>query len=314
MPEKEAPTTEPNRETEAEERNRRSCTELRLPSRTGPAHDISIRNVLTGRRLTRSGRGVHQPATKCGPPNSTHSIRPGTMIPERKSVRHTPLCGIGPLGLGRPAGTFERRRATIAESATVHQKANPRQLALADEPRQGAFCVTKSRASRDVRQDNVAVVQSTEQASHVTDMHVVSGPRATHMVGIEERALEEKDARGPNQLVLDPIAFRRVAAARDQRHLEGVPDLNALLLEFDQLRSGQIQESGLALAPDIKDGADARRDHRIDAKRPREQGAARRTGACGGVGAARTPPEWLAPGRTMTTTIEGLGQLVNTCI
>ena len=38
------------------------------------------------------------------------------------------------------------------------------------------------------------------------------------------------------------------------------------------------------------------------------------TGTCGGVGAARTPPEWLAPGRTMTTTIEGLGQLVNACI
>jgi acylpyruvate hydrolase len=37
------------------------------------------------------------------------------------------------------------------------------------------------------------------------------------------------------------------------------------------------------------------------------------TGTPGGVGAARTPPEWLAPGRTMTTTVEGLGQLVNTC-
>lgn len=38
------------------------------------------------------------------------------------------------------------------------------------------------------------------------------------------------------------------------------------------------------------------------------------TGTPGGVGAARTPQEWLAPGRTMTTTIEGLGQLVNRCI
>jgi len=38
------------------------------------------------------------------------------------------------------------------------------------------------------------------------------------------------------------------------------------------------------------------------------------TGTPGGVGAARTPPEWLAPGRTMITTIEGVGQLVNTCV
>jgi acylpyruvate hydrolase len=37
------------------------------------------------------------------------------------------------------------------------------------------------------------------------------------------------------------------------------------------------------------------------------------TGTPGGVGAARTPPEWLAAGRTMTTTIEGVGQLVNVC-
>jgi len=37
------------------------------------------------------------------------------------------------------------------------------------------------------------------------------------------------------------------------------------------------------------------------------------TGTPGGVGAARTPPEWLTPGVTMTTTIEGLGQLVNRC-
>ena len=38
------------------------------------------------------------------------------------------------------------------------------------------------------------------------------------------------------------------------------------------------------------------------------------TGTCGGVGAARTPPEWLSAGRTMTTTVERVGQLVNTCV
>lgn len=38
------------------------------------------------------------------------------------------------------------------------------------------------------------------------------------------------------------------------------------------------------------------------------------TGTPGGVGAARTPPEWLSPGRTMTTTIEHVGQLVNRCV
>ncbi|MCL4154217.1 UNVERIFIED_CONTAM: hypothetical protein GTU68_019297, partial [Idotea baltica] len=35
------------------------------------------------------------------------------------------------------------------------------------------------------------------------------------------------------------------------------------------------------------------------------------TGTPGGVGAARTPPEFLKPGDELVTTIEGLGQLVN---
>ena len=37
------------------------------------------------------------------------------------------------------------------------------------------------------------------------------------------------------------------------------------------------------------------------------------TGTPGGVGAARTPPEWLKPGDELVTSIEGIGQLVNTC-
>ena len=37
------------------------------------------------------------------------------------------------------------------------------------------------------------------------------------------------------------------------------------------------------------------------------------TGTPGGVGAARTPPEFLKPGDELVTTIEGLGQLVNRC-
>lgn len=37
------------------------------------------------------------------------------------------------------------------------------------------------------------------------------------------------------------------------------------------------------------------------------------TGTPGGVGAARTPPEFLRPGDQLVTTIEGLGQLVNRC-
>ncbi len=37
------------------------------------------------------------------------------------------------------------------------------------------------------------------------------------------------------------------------------------------------------------------------------------TGTPGGVGAARTPPEWLKPGDVMVTSIEGVGTLTNTC-
>ncbi len=38
------------------------------------------------------------------------------------------------------------------------------------------------------------------------------------------------------------------------------------------------------------------------------------TGTPGGVGAARTPPEWLTAGDVVTTTIEGLGALRNRCV
>lgn len=38
------------------------------------------------------------------------------------------------------------------------------------------------------------------------------------------------------------------------------------------------------------------------------------TGTPGGVGAARTPPEWLGPGSMLRTTIEGLGECVNACV
>lgn len=37
------------------------------------------------------------------------------------------------------------------------------------------------------------------------------------------------------------------------------------------------------------------------------------TGTPGGVGAARTPPEWLADGRVVSCTIEGIGTLENVC-
>ncbi|MEQ8841068.1 MAG: fumarylacetoacetate hydrolase family protein [Acidimicrobiales bacterium] len=37
------------------------------------------------------------------------------------------------------------------------------------------------------------------------------------------------------------------------------------------------------------------------------------TGTPGGVGAARTPPEWLRDGSVLRTTIDGLGECVNTC-
>lgn len=37
------------------------------------------------------------------------------------------------------------------------------------------------------------------------------------------------------------------------------------------------------------------------------------TGTPGGVGAARTPPEFLKPGDVMVTTVEGVGTLSNTC-
>lgn len=38
------------------------------------------------------------------------------------------------------------------------------------------------------------------------------------------------------------------------------------------------------------------------------------TGTPGGVGAARTPPEWLTDGAEMVTAIEGIGELQNRCV
>lgn len=38
------------------------------------------------------------------------------------------------------------------------------------------------------------------------------------------------------------------------------------------------------------------------------------TGTPSGVGAGRTPPEWLAPGSKLVTTIEGIGELRNECV
>jgi len=38
------------------------------------------------------------------------------------------------------------------------------------------------------------------------------------------------------------------------------------------------------------------------------------TGTPGGVGVARTPPEWLAPGSSVSTRVEGIGELHNVCI
>jgi len=38
------------------------------------------------------------------------------------------------------------------------------------------------------------------------------------------------------------------------------------------------------------------------------------TGTPGGVGMARKPQEWLAPGAVVRTAIEGLGEMVNTCV
>jgi acylpyruvate hydrolase len=37
------------------------------------------------------------------------------------------------------------------------------------------------------------------------------------------------------------------------------------------------------------------------------------TGTPGGVGAARTPPEWLDDGRVLRTAVEGIGACVNAC-
>ena len=38
------------------------------------------------------------------------------------------------------------------------------------------------------------------------------------------------------------------------------------------------------------------------------------TGTPGGVGMARDPQQWLAPGMVVRTTIEGIGEMVNTCV
>ena len=38
------------------------------------------------------------------------------------------------------------------------------------------------------------------------------------------------------------------------------------------------------------------------------------TGTPGGVGAARTPPQWLVPGNELVIAIEGIGEIRNTCV
>jgi acylpyruvate hydrolase len=38
------------------------------------------------------------------------------------------------------------------------------------------------------------------------------------------------------------------------------------------------------------------------------------TGTCAGVGAARNPPVFLAPGQVLRTTVQGLGECINTCL
>ena len=38
------------------------------------------------------------------------------------------------------------------------------------------------------------------------------------------------------------------------------------------------------------------------------------TGTPGGVGAARTPPEWLVDGDELTISIQGIGEIRNTCV
>ena len=38
------------------------------------------------------------------------------------------------------------------------------------------------------------------------------------------------------------------------------------------------------------------------------------TGTPGGVGMARDPQQWLAPGMVVRTAIEGIGEMVNPCV
>lgn len=114
---------------------------------------------------------------------------------------------------------------------------------------------------------------------------------------------------------------RRTTQFLAGKAFEGLTPLGPSLVTTDQVGDG----SGLALTTTVNgvvkqdsntsqlvfDALDAVAD--LSSILTLDPGDVIATGTPGGVGAARTPPEWLKPGDEVAVTIEGLGQLVNRC-
>lgn len=114
---------------------------------------------------------------------------------------------------------------------------------------------------------------------------------------------------------------RRTTQFLAGKAFEGLTPLGPAMVTTDQIGDG----SGLALQTTVNgvvkqdsttsqlvfDALDAVAD--LSTILTLDPGDVIATGTPGGVGAARTPPEFLRPGDEVAVTIEGLGQLVNRC-
>lgn len=114
---------------------------------------------------------------------------------------------------------------------------------------------------------------------------------------------------------------RRTSQFLAGKAFEGLTPLGPALVTTDQIGDG----SGLALQTTVNgvvkqdsntsqlvfDALDAVSD--LSSILTLDPGDVIATGTPGGVGAARTPPEYLRPGDEVAVSIEGLGRLVNRC-
>ena len=115
---------------------------------------------------------------------------------------------------------------------------------------------------------------------------------------------------------------RRTSQFLGGKTFEHASPLGPALVTMDQV--GDVNDLDLSTAVNgvIKQSSNTRHlvfdpiDILVDLSRivTLEPGDVIFTGTPGGVGAARTPPEWLAPGDVVTTEIAGLGTLENTCV